>query len=216
MPRFGRVAGLAALLLLLFAMPQAVRYYTDWLWFGEVGFQQVFSTILRTQSLLFVAALVLSVAWFALNVRIAVATMGDRRPTFVTREGLEVQLPGREQIQRIALAGMTVVGVLVGLFVAGQWPTWLTFRHGEAFGQADPVLGYDVGFYIFALPFWQMLRGLGQALVILAALVSGGLYLVSGSLASGFGRRLSMTRAGGSICRCWRRCSFCSLASAPG
>jgi hypothetical protein len=43
----------------------------DWLWFGEVGFRQVFSTILRAQSLLFIGALVVSVAWFALNVRIA-------------------------------------------------------------------------------------------------------------------------------------------------
>ena len=48
---------------------------------------------------------------------------------------------------------------------------------------------------VFALPFWQTLRGVGQVLVVLAALVSGGLYLVSGSLASGFGARLSMTRA---------------------
>src|SRR6185436_11371786 len=107
MPRFSRVAGLAALLLLTLAMPQIVRYYTDWLWFGEVGFRQVFSTILRTQSLLFAAAVLASVAWFYLNVRVAVATMGDRRPTFVTREGIEVQLPGREQIQRLAMAGTT-------------------------------------------------------------------------------------------------------------
>ena len=195
MPRLGRAVGIAAIALLALAMPQLVRYYTDWLWFGEAGFRQVFSTILRTQSLLFAAAVLASVAWFYLNVRIAVATMGDRRPTFVTREGLEVQLPGREQIQRLAMAGTSVIAVLIGLYAAGQWPLWLTFRHGGSFGQADPVLGYDVGFYVFSLPFWQVLRGVGQVLVVLAALVSGGLYLLSGSLASGFGARLSMTRA---------------------
>ena len=195
MLRFGRVAGVAAFVLLALAMPQIVRFYTDWLWFGEAGFPQVFSTILRTQSWLFTAALVASVAWFALNVRIAAATMGDRRPTFVTREGFEVQLPGREQVQRLALAGMTVVAVLIALYAAGQWPLWLSFRNGGSFGQSDPILGFDVGFYVFSLPFWQLLRGLGQVLVILAALVAGGLYLVTGSLASGFGGRLSMTRA---------------------
>jgi uncharacterized membrane protein (UPF0182 family) len=195
MPRSGRVAGVAAFVLLALAAPQIVRFYTDWLWFGEVGFQQVFSTILRTQSLLFIAALVISVAWFALNVRVAAATMGDRRPTFVTREGFEVQLPGREQVQRLALAAMTVVAVLIALYAAGQWPVWIAFRNGGSFGQADPVLGFDVGFYVFSLPFWQVVRGLGQVLVILAALVAGGLYLVTGSLASGFGGRLSMTRA---------------------
>src|SRR5688572_25436558 len=195
--RLGRAVGFAVFVLLALAMPQLVRYYTDWLWFSEVGFPQVFSTVLRSQSLLFAGAVLASVAWFALNVRIAVATMGERRPTFVTREGIEVQLPGREQVQRLALAAMTVIAVLIGLYAAGQWPLWLTFRHGGSFGQSDPILGFDVGFYVFSLPFWQVLRGLGQVLVILAALVAGGLYLVSGSLTSGFGTRLSlsMTRA---------------------
>jgi uncharacterized membrane protein (UPF0182 family) len=196
MPRLGRAIGIAVVLLLALAMPQLVRYYTDWLWFGEVGFRQVFTTILRSQSLLFAGAVLTSVIWFALNVRIAVATMGDRRPTFVTREGIEVQLPGRDQVRRIALSAMTVIAVFIGLYAAAQWPLWLTFRHGGAFGQVDPILGYDVGFYVFSLPFWQALRGLGQVLVVLAAIVAGGLYLVSGSLAAtGFGNRVSMTRA---------------------
>jgi uncharacterized protein len=195
MPRLGRVAGIALLALVVLAAPQLVRYYTDWLWFGEVGFRQVFTTILRTQSLLFTVAFVASVLWFALNVRVAVATMGDRRPTFVTREGIEVQLPGREQIQRLALAGLTVVAGMIGLYAAGQWNSWVLFRNAAPFGQADPVLGFDVGFYVFALPFWQQLRGVAQVLVVLAALVAGGLYLVSGSLASTLGNRFSMTRA---------------------
>jgi uncharacterized membrane protein (UPF0182 family) len=190
-----RVVGIAVFGLLFLAGPQLVRYYTDWLWFGEVGFRQVFRTILSTQGQLFSAALVLAVVWFALNVRIAVATMGTLRPSFVTREGLEVKLPGPEQIQRLVLAVMTVVAALIGLFVANQWDIWLTYRNAVPFGQVDPVLGYDVGFYVFGLPFWQLLRGLGQALVVLAALVSGALYLVSGSLAGGFGGRLSMTHA---------------------
>ena len=37
------------------------------------------------------------------------------------------------------------------------------------------MLGFDVGFYVFSLPFWQMLRGVAQVLVVLAALVAGGL-----------------------------------------
>jgi len=193
--RLGRAVGIAVIALLVLAGPQLVRYYTDWLWFGEVGYRQVFTTMLRAQSLLFVAVFAVAVAWFTLNIRIAVATMGDRRPSFVTREGVEVQLPGREQIRRVVLAGLTVVAALIGLFATSQWQLWLTFRNAVPFGQADPVLGYDVGFYVFALPFWQMVKGIAQALVILAGLVVAALYLVSGSLASRFGGRFSMTRA---------------------
>jgi uncharacterized membrane protein (UPF0182 family) len=61
------------------------------------------------------------------------------------------------------------------------------------FGQADPVLGKDVSFYVFTLPFLDLARGIGQALVVLAALGSGALYMISGVLSSGLGSLLGMT-----------------------
>ena len=33
--------------------PSLLRFYTDWLWFGEVGYQQVFTTIVRSEASLF-------------------------------------------------------------------------------------------------------------------------------------------------------------------
>ena len=57
MPR-SVASSLAVLVLLVLAGPSLVRFYTDWLWFGEVGYQQVFSTILRAQALLFTVAFV--------------------------------------------------------------------------------------------------------------------------------------------------------------
>ena len=35
--------------LLFLGGPSLVRFYTDWLWFGEVGYQQVFTTIVRSE-----------------------------------------------------------------------------------------------------------------------------------------------------------------------
>ena len=52
----------------------------------------------------------------------------------------------------------------------GRWEIWLAWRNAVPFGVADPILGHDVGFYVFSLPFLQLLTGLGQALVVLAAL----------------------------------------------
>ncbi|HEY7818267.1 MAG TPA: UPF0182 family protein, partial [Vicinamibacteria bacterium] len=53
------VLALLLALLLIFALPGLVRFYIDWLWFGEVGYQQVF---LRTLT----AKAALSTAVFAL------------------------------------------------------------------------------------------------------------------------------------------------------
>jgi uncharacterized membrane protein (UPF0182 family) len=186
MPRQGRLVIILGGLLIFLGGPSIIRFYTDWLWFGELGYQSVFVTMLRSQGTLFTIAFVAAFAWLALNFRVAVSTVGDVRPVFTTREGVEIALPGRGQLGTLASAAAAGLAVLIGLFAAARWDVWLAWRNAVAFGQADPVLGYDVGFYVFSLPFWQFVRGLAQALVIVAALAAGGLYLVTGSLGSSF------------------------------
>ena len=191
--RPGRLLLFAVLAVVFFAGPALVRFYTDWLWFGEVGYEQVFLTILGTQVTLFVIAFVIAVAWLAFNLRIALATVGDLRPAFTTREGIEVPLPGRKQLGMIASAVAAVLAGLIALFASSQWETWLAWRNAVPFEQADPILGRDVAFYVFSLPFFQFVRGLAQGLVLLAALGAGALYFVSGSLTLNFGTMPWMT-----------------------
>jgi uncharacterized membrane protein (UPF0182 family) len=190
-----RIVILVAFLLVTFAGPSLIRFYTDWLWFGEVGYQSVFATMLRSQGTLFTIAFVVAFAWLAVNLRMAVTSIRDLRPVFVTREGLEVSLPNRGQLQTLASAVAMIVAILIALFAAGQWEVWVAWRNAVPFGQVDPLLGQDVGFYVFTLPFLQFVRGLGQGLVILAAIGAGALYFISGSMGSGFPARFTMTGA---------------------
>src|SRR5262245_29068519 len=134
MPRSLRVVSLAALALLFFGGPSLLTFYTDWLWFGEVGYQHVFATILRGQGTLFVLVLVASFAWLSLNLRYALRTIGEGRAVFTTREGFEVALPGRHQLTTLANVVALVVAVLIGLFAANRWDIWLTWRYALPFG----------------------------------------------------------------------------------
>ena len=196
MPRRPLRAILIVLALVVFFLgPSLLTFYTNWLWFGEVGYQQVFATMLRAQGTLFTIAFAVSVAWLTVNLRVALGAIGNIRPVFTTREGLEVTLPGEQQMRSLALGAATLLSVFVALFVSNQWETWLAWRNATTFGQADPVLGRDVSFYVFTLPFLQLARGLMQALIVIAALGAGALYLLSGSLTTGFPARLSLTPA---------------------
>src|SRR4029079_975465 len=136
---------------------------------------------------------VLAVGWFVFNLRAALSSIGDLRPVFTTREGLEVTLPSGRQLRGLATGAAALLAVILGLYAAGHWETWLTWRYGVPFGVAGPILNRDCCSYVYSLPFQQFLRGMGQALVVLAALASGALYLVSGRLSSGFPGRMSMT-----------------------
>jgi len=175
--------------------PSLIRYYADWLWFGEAGYPQVFTTILRAQTSLFTIVFAAGALWLAVNVNLALRAIGDARPVFRTREGLDFTLPGRQQIRSLALSIATVAAIFVALFASSEWQLWLTWRNAVPFGQADPVLGHDVGFYVFSLPFFHFIRGVAQALIVLAALAAAGIYLVSGSLSSGFPSSVRMTPA---------------------
>ena len=62
------------------------------------------------------------------------------------------------------------------------WLTFLSWRHALPFGSADPVLGYDVAFYLFTLPFVEFVRGALTVLVVLAALGAGAVYALSGGV----------------------------------
>ena len=76
-----RFIGLFVLLLLFFGGPSLVRFYTDWLWFSEVGYQSVFTTMLRIQGTLFTIVFVIAFVWLALNFRVAVASTVKKRLT---------------------------------------------------------------------------------------------------------------------------------------
>ena len=184
---------LGILALIFFAGPSVIRFYTDYLWFGEVGYQPVFTTIVQSEASLFTATFVVSVLWLVLNLRMAIGAVGDRRPIFTTQQGMEVALPGRQQLRTIASAIAMLLSALIALYASSQWQTWVTWQHSAPFGQADPILGRDMSFYVFTLPFLDLIRGIAQTLVILAALGAGALYLVSGALTSGLSSLLAMT-----------------------
>ena len=191
--RTSRIVVLILAAMVFFGGPSIVGFATDWLWFGELGYQQVFLTTLRAQGTLFTIAFVIAAVWLTVNLRIALASVGELRPVFTTRDGLEVPLPGRQQMRTIASLAAVVLAALIGLFASSQWETWLSWRYAVPFGQADPILGRDASFYVFTLPFLQFVRGLGQALVMLAAVSCGAIYLMSGSLTSQFTSAVWMT-----------------------
>jgi uncharacterized membrane protein (UPF0182 family) len=188
-----RTAIIIAGLVLFLAGPSFVRFYTDWLWFGELRYQFVMATMLRSQGTLFTIAFVGMFVWLALNLRVAVSSMTDARPIYTTPEGFHLSIPGRRQFGTIGNAVAAVVSLLAALYAAGEWDVWMAWRNSVPFGQADPLLGRDAAFYVFTLPFLEFVRGMLQLAIVVAAITSGALYFLSGSLVSTFPATISLS-----------------------
>lgn len=157
--RRSRILLVTALVLaaLLLVGPRLTDAYTNWLWFGEVGFRNVYTTVLFTRILLFlvVAVVVAVIIWLALLLAYR------SRPVFVPANG-----PGdpiaryrTTVMSRLRLFGIGIpvlIGVLSGLVAQSSWVTVQLFLHGSSFGVKDPQFHLDVGFYAFDLPFYRM------------------------------------------------------------
>ena len=159
---------LIAAALALFLAPQLVRLWTDWWWFGEVGYQQVFARTLTTRVLLGGAAFVLAFAFLYANVRLAQQTMKRSAFTIMTAQGPHTISIGGQDTRRVFYAGAAVAALLAALYGSSHWYTWLMAMHAVPFGVPDPILGLDVGFYLFQLPLLQFLQRIGFVIVLLA------------------------------------------------
>ena len=185
------VGGVA--LLLLITGSRMLDTYVDWLWFGEVGYRNVFTTVLTTRLLLLLIVGAFVGGVLALNLTIAYRG----RPVFVPVAGPEDPIARYRTaiVARLRLIGIglpLLVGLLAGLAAQGEWQIAQMFLHGNDFGVTDPRFGRDVSFYAFDLPFYRMvLDWLFVAVVIsfLGALIThylfGGIRLAgrSGQLA---------------------------------
>jgi hypothetical protein len=174
-----------------FVVPAAADFLADWMWFGEVGYRQVYSTEISIRALAGAATFLITVAWLTFHLRQAIAAISPAPVTFTTREGFAVALPTRDQVRPLVMVLVAVASFLLASFVSTQWMTLLNWWYQVPFGAADPVLGHDAGFYVFTLPALELLRGFLLGLILLAALGAAGLYFVAGQVAlTPFGLRV--------------------------
>jgi len=174
-----RTVVIAVALALLFGTLTSVRFFTDILWFREVGLSSVLFTSLSTQFLvgLSVGAAVAALVWINLVIAARLA------PTY--RIGM-VDASGRpDPIERyrellaphlgaVRLGAAAALGLLAGLGGAAAWQDYLLWANRVPFGTSDPQFGKDIGFFVFELPLYGNVLdwiwfGLGAALLTSAA-----------------------------------------------
>ena len=173
---------LASLFVLLSALGSLVRVYTDWLWFGEVGFRSVFSTILMTRIVLFLTVGLALAAIIGANVFLAYRMRPPFRPISQEQENLEryrVALEPRKRLIFIGLVGL--IFLASGMSAQANWKVWQLWRHGETFGVTDPQFNRDISFFAWDYPAYRLILGLGFNAVVFSLLLSLAVHYLFGA-----------------------------------
>ena len=153
--------------------------YTEWLWFDSLGYSTVYATIIRARILIFVCAgfavCALLLGNLALAARLAPKTGVPFWPWAIV---------GRlQKLSRTAvILGTVLLGLAFGLAAQDGWEIVLRFLSAQPFNVSDPVFHRDVGFYVFSLPFFRLLRSWFLGIFVVSLLGTIALYLISHSV----------------------------------
>jgi uncharacterized protein len=166
----------AVVLVVIFGSRTALSYYVDSLWFGSLGYGEVFRKTLLLQWSLFgiFAALTffilygwyLALKWFYRNELPSGGTI------FVGGQPLKV--PVDRIFHLVGFGACAVVGIISGVSATANWTTFAQYLYAThtAAGPADPMFGRPVSFYLFTLPAWEFIAGWLLTLAIFTCLIA--------------------------------------------
>jgi len=186
-PRWRPLKFIVAAAIMLFALVASIPgWIQKWLWMRQLGYVGVFWTIWSVRWELFAAAFVVALLYVGLNLRLAerngaASSAGKLRSPAALAAELGIQLSSKG-LKLATAAIAAVAGLAFAAVFYSQWDTYLRFRYGGSFGLSDPLFGADTGFYVFRLPFYELLQGSLTGLAFITLVLVTGYYAYSGLL----------------------------------
>jgi uncharacterized membrane protein (UPF0182 family) len=179
-----RPARTAVLILLAIGVlfVSSTGFYTDTLWYKQLGFSQVFFTEIGTQAALFgigfaVMALVIGANLYITN---------RLRPIYSRAPGRDPFAAYRPVFEKGRKAFLILIPVVVGLFAgvasSPNWQDALLFLNATPTGQIDPQFQLDAGFYLFTLPFLTASLGYTTAMFGISSFLVLVIHLYNGAI----------------------------------
>jgi uncharacterized protein len=180
-PRIRSALLIAVLAIITVLARAAAHLETDWLWFHELGQEQVFWKLLTMRWVAGAATGVATTIVLLVNFWLVARSA----PVDAGLHGDSRDRP----LRSVALWGSVAVAVGVGIAVGrsaalGHWQQLALWTHRQHFGTVDPLFHKDIGFFVFSLPVYEKLAQwlfvtLGVALVtaILAHIATGAIRL---------------------------------------
>jgi uncharacterized membrane protein (UPF0182 family) len=195
MSRRGRVTVgvLVGVFLLFTLLGWGIDAYTDYLWFHEVDFVNVFSGVLITRLLLFLVIGLAVALIIGANLYLAYRLRPLLRPHSAEQATLErYRMVIGPRLGTWISVLCVIIGFFAGLSAQGRWKDWMLFQNSQPFGVVDPQFKVDIGFYVFEYPLWRYLLGVAFTAVVLSVLGSLAVhYLFGGVRLQGVGDRMT-------------------------
>jgi len=177
------IIGLGILVLLF--IWAGISIYPDWLWFEKLGFSPVFLTMLLSRYGFGFAV------WLPLMVLVGINLYFARRLHPGHESGTaykdasayfsQLGLSGGA-LNTLLLAFVLIISLVIAAKASDRWDMVMRYLYQQPFGSTDPILNKDIGFYVFSLPFYILIREGLILFFVFAGLVTISWYLKEGAV----------------------------------
>ncbi|WP_278236700.1 UPF0182 family protein [Isoptericola sp. AK164] len=161
---------LAALVVVLLFL---TNFWTEVLWFTQVGYANVVWTHWISRGVLFTVGFLLMATAVYSSFAIGYRTRPVYAPSTPEQATLDQYREAVEPLRKVVTyAGPVLIGFFAGVAASAQWETVLLALNGQSFGSADPEFGIDVGFYVFTLPALRFVVSFLMAVLVISAIAA--------------------------------------------
>ena len=181
----------AVLAVIFFSSRTVLSYYVDALWFGSLGYAEVFRKTISLQWLVFAVffagTFLILYGWFLVLWGAYQPHLLGSGPIFVG--GRPLRLPVERMLRPISLVVTLGIAFVTGTNMMLEWSTFALYWYApRTNGIVDPIFGRPLNFYLFTLPAWQFISGWLLTLAVISCVIAIFFIFVTGSTRV-FGRR---------------------------
>jgi uncharacterized membrane protein (UPF0182 family) len=174
------------LAIIIFSASGLATFFTDYLWFDEVGQTGVFWKVIATKVWVFFSFGALF--FFILYLNVYLARRLTPKYELLTEanqldQGLsEFRDKAGKWLTRGLLAGSVLIAILVGWAAGRQWEKVLKFFTYTDVGKVDPIFSKDIGFYMFRLPFLEYFFSWLFTVLIATLVITAAVHFLYGAI----------------------------------
>ncbi|MDA9402258.1 membrane protein [Bradyrhizobium sp. CCBAU 45389] len=195
----GLIVAAAVIGICLIPLWLASDFLVDWLWFSSIGYLQVFWTTIGAKAVVFLAVWTGTAVILWLNGWLALRFA--RRPSTQLVAASVWSAAGNAPPDLLALVrdrlpwprwiagGAALLALLVASAEVGNWGVFLRFVYQLPYGADDPLYNKDIGFYLFSLPAYILIKNWMMLALVLSALFAAAIYWVHGDIEYDIHRR---------------------------
>lgn len=182
-----------AIIILIILFSTGSQIYTDWLWFDNLDLSHTFMTMFFTN---FYLRLLVG---FGFSIFIYINLAFTKKPLLeylnINKDDNVESLFGasndsimdwlnKRRLNYIYILGSIILGFLFSSISQDLWKIVLKYINQTPFNIQDPIFTRDIGFYIFSLPFFNIIKEMGMVLVILTFIVITIIYTFASGISS--------------------------------